>query len=112
MANVYAPIEMAAASLNEPILPGWRFSLFSVNLGDSSDPTVESAAVAKVGSYGKQHGHLAEALEVVIEHLGLLDSGLAPEKKDVLKVFLGDVAAVRALKRSTRRIGHATGVGP
>ena len=112
MANVYAPIEMAPTSLDEPILPGWRFSLFSINLGESSDPTFESAATTKVGSYGKQLGHLAEALEVVIEHLGLLESGMAPEKKDVLKVFLGDVAAVRTLKRSRRRVGRATGVSP
>jgi hypothetical protein len=105
MPNVYAPIQMAPTSLNEPILPGLRFSLFSINLGDSSDPAVESAATANVGSYGKQLGHLAEALEVVIEHLNLLDSDLALEKKDVLKVFLGDVAAVRKLK-SPRRLGH------
>ncbi len=87
-------------------MPGWRFSLFSVNLGDSPDPAVESAATANVGSYGKQLGHLAEALEAVIEHLNLLDSDLAPEKKDILKVFLGDVAAVRKLK-SPRRHGQA-----
>jgi hypothetical protein len=99
MADVNIPIQMAPTNLNEPILPGWQFSLFSINLGDSSNPGVEKSAIGKVGSYGKQLGHLAEALEVVIERLHLLDSDLSPEKKDVLKVFLGDVAAVRGLKR-------------
>ena len=93
---------MAPTSLNEPILPGWQFNLFSINLGASSDPAVESAATAKVGSYGKPFGHLAEALEVVIERLNLLDSDLADEKKDILRVFLGDVAAVRGLKSPGR----------
>jgi hypothetical protein len=110
MPNVYTPIQMAPTTLNQPILPGWQFSLFSVDLGDSSDPTVESAATATVGSYGKQLGHLAEALEVVIERLNLLDSDLAPEKKDILKVFLGDVAAVRKLKSPKRR-GQTGAVG-
>jgi hypothetical protein len=110
MANVYAPIQMAPTSLNEPILPGWQISLFSVNLGQSSDPAVESAATAKVGSYGKQLGHLAEALEVVIEHLKLLESDLTAEKKDILKVFLGDVAAVRTLKSSKRRSDNRAGI--
>jgi len=87
-------------------LPGWRFSPLSINLGDSSDLAVESAATANVGRYGKQLDHLAEALEVFIDHLNLLDSDLAAGKKDILKVFLGDVAAVRKLK-SRLRLGRA-----
>ena len=100
MANVNIPIQLAPESLSQAILPGWQFSLFSINLGDSSDPDVEKAAIQKVGSYGKQIGHLAEALEVVIERLQLLESDLPPEKKDVLKVFLGDMATVRGVKRA------------
>jgi len=100
MATVYAPIQMAPTNLSQPILPGWSFSLFSIDLGESSDPALERAAVERVGSYGRQLGHLAEALEVVIERLQLLEADLSPEKKDALKVFLGDVAAIRQLKAS------------
>ena len=62
--NVQLPLRLAPASLYRPILPGWQFNLFSVNL-------------------------VAEALEVVIEQLKLLDA---------LQVFLGDVSQARGLK--------------
>lgn len=75
------------------------FNLFQVNLGATSNAKVEQAALEKVGSYGKQIGGLAEALEVVIHQLHLLDSAdLSCEDKDALQVFLGDVAAVRKIK--------------
>ena len=68
MGDVNLPIQLAPEYLTQPILPGWQLSLFSVNLGQSSDDTIEKAAIQTVGSYGKQIGHLAEALEVVIKH--------------------------------------------
>ena len=99
MEYVYMPIQLAPSSMNQPILPNWSFNLFNVNLGASSNAALEQAALQKVGSYGKQIGHLAEALEVVIARLRLLDSeDLSREEKDSLAVFLGDVAAVRKLK--------------
>jgi len=97
--NVQLPIQLAPGSLYQPILPGWQLSLFSVNVGVSSDAEMEKAAIRQVGSYGKQIGHLAEALEIVIKHQRLLDSELLSEKqKDVLQVFLGDVSTIRTLK--------------
>jgi len=101
MASVQIPLQWAPNSLYQPILPNWQVSLFSVDLGDSSNAQVERAAIKRVGSYGKQLGHLAEALEVVIERLKLLDDRTLPrEQRDALKVFLGDVAATRKLKQS------------
>lgn len=101
MGDVTIPVQLAPGTLYQPILPNWRVSLFTVNLGESSNPAVEKAAIERIGSYGKQIGHLAEALEVVIEQLRLLDADLAPREKDALKVFLGDVAAARGLKSKT-----------
>ena len=99
MADVNIPIQMAPENLSQAILPGWQFSLFSVNLGDTSDATVEKDAIRRVGSYGKQLGHLAEALEVVIDHFKLLEAEtLSAKQRDVLKIFLGDVSKVRGLK--------------
>lgn len=93
------PVQLAPNSLVQPILPNWSFNLFSVNLGATSNATVEQQALEQVGSYGKQIGHLAEALEVVIQKLQLLDSkDLSQGDKDALQVFLGDVAAVRKIK--------------
>ena len=99
MEYVYMPLQLAPTGLSQPILPNWSFHLFNVNLGTSSNADLEQAALQKVGSYGKQIGHLSEALEVVIRQLRLLDSkNLSREERDTIAVFLGDVAAVRKLK--------------
>ena len=93
------PLQLAPTALTQPILSNWSFNLFSVNLGASSNAKLEQQALEQVGSYGKQIGHLAEALEVVIQKLQLLDSkDLSREDKDALRVFIGDVAAVRKVK--------------
>ena len=97
------PLQLAPSSLTQQILPNWSFSLFSVNLGTTSNAKVEQQAVEQVGSYGKQIGHLAEALEVIIQRLQLLESkGLSQKDRDALQVFLGDVAAVRKIKSSNK----------
>jgi len=97
------PLQIAPRDLSQAILPNWSFNLFSVNLGASSNAKVEEKALEQVGSYGKQLGHLAEALEVVIQRLSLLESrDLSQADKDALQVFLGDVAAVRKIKGSLK----------
>ena len=99
MESVFLPLQLAPTSLNQPILPNWSFNLFNVNLGASSNAALEQKVLQGVGSYGKQIGHLAEALEIVIGKLKLLDSkDLSQDEKDALRVFLGDVSAVRQLK--------------
>jgi NADH:ubiquinone oxidoreductase subunit E len=98
MAKLQIPVRLAPEYLDQPILPGWQFSLFSVDLGGSSDPEIEKAAIERIGSYGKQIGHLAEALEVVINELGLLEKPMTQERHDALQIFMGDVAEVRKLK--------------
>lgn len=93
--------QLAPTSLTQPILPNWQFHLFNVNLGTSSNPAVEQSALARVGSYGRQIGHLAEALELVVRRLKLLESkDLTSEEKDVIQVFLGDVSTIRQIKAS------------
>ena len=82
MANVYVPLQLAPASLTQPILPNWSFSLFSVDLGATSNAKVERQVVEQVGSYGKQIGHLSEALEVVILRLKLLENEKLPQMRE------------------------------
>ena len=101
MQSVYMPLQLAPSNLTQPILPNWSFNLFNVNLGASSNAAVEQEALEKVGSYGRQIGHLAEAIEVSVEKLKLLESKeLRQKEKDVLKVFLGDVSSIRQIKSS------------
>ncbi|MBC6904168.1 hypothetical protein DWB84_01610 [Saccharophagus sp. K07] len=100
MQSVYLPLQLAPNNLYQPILPNWSFNFLNVNAGVSSNASMEQEILQNVGSYGKQIGHLAEALEIVIERLKLLDdSALSDSDKDALKVFLGDVSAVRQLKK-------------
>ena len=107
MEQVLLPLQFAPSNLNQHILPNWSFNLFSVNLGASSDSALEHEVLQNVGSYGKQIGHLAEALEVVIKRLKLLEAqDLSREELDVLQVFLGDVSSTRSIK-STRRAARA-----
>ena len=103
MPNVYMPLQLAPSALTQPILPNWSFNLFSVNLGATSNAEVEQKALEQVGSYGKQIGHLAEALEVVICKLHLLEGkDLSRDERDALQVFLGDVSAVSKIKASLK----------
>ena len=103
METFYMPLQLAPSTLTQPILPNWSFNLFSVNLGATANPAIEQEALQNVGSYGKQIGHLAEALEVVIKRLKLLDTAeLSKEDRDAIQVFLGDVAAVRNIKAGHR----------
>ena len=74
METVYLPLQMAPTNLNQPILPNWSFNLFNVNMGASTNAAIEQEALQTVGSYGKQMGHMAEALEVIIGRLHLLGS--------------------------------------
>jgi hypothetical protein len=101
MENVRMPVQWGPSTLTQPILPNWSFHLFNIDLGASSNPRVEQEALEKVGSYGRQIGHLAEALELVVKKLKLLESkDLSGEEKDVLQVFLGDASAIRQIKAS------------
>jgi hypothetical protein len=93
--------QLAPSALTQPILPNWQFHLFNVNLGTSSNPAVEQAALEQVGSYGRQIGHLAEAVELIVKKIRLLDSpDLTPDERDVLQVFLGNVSTIRQIKAS------------
>jgi hypothetical protein len=104
VSNFYMPLQLAPTSLSQPILPNWSFNLFNVNLGITSNAKVEEQALEQVGSYGRQIGRLAEALEVVVKKLDLLENNaLSREERDALQVFLGDVAAVRKIKARSLR---------
>lgn len=98
MNNVSIPVQLAPNNLSQSILPNWGFSFFNINLGASSNPDIEQQVLEEVGSYGKQIGRLAEALEVVINKLDILDKDLSQDERDAVVQFLGDVADVRGIK--------------
>jgi hypothetical protein len=90
-------VSLAPSRLDQTINPWtWNIgslSLFSVNLGESSDPTLESRILAQVGSYGRQIGQIGDALAVLIAHADL--SGLSEKEQaaiDDLHLQLGEIA--------------------
>jgi hypothetical protein len=64
-------VSLAPRQLSQTINPwSWTFgdiSLFTVNLGQSAAPDVESRVLTEVGSYGRQIGRLGDALEVLLD---------------------------------------------
>ena len=91
---------------------GTQFGLVNITLGHG-DEKLERDILAQVGSYGRQIGHISEALEVMI---GLLNqiapeqmAALSQEQKDSLAIALGDVAEVRRIKAAEGRESKAAG---
>jgi hypothetical protein len=83
-------VSLAPNQLSQVINPwSWTmgdFSLFTVNLGQSAAPAVETRVLDEVGTYGRQLGRIGEALKVIMTRVDL--TNLSP----------GDQAAIEALK--------------
>ncbi len=76
---------------------GNNFSLFSLNLGRSSNPDVEQEVISEVGSYGKQLGRICDALAVLMDHFEPNGALTKDEEKAIraLKSLLDDIAEVK-----------------
>ena len=74
---------------------------FTVNLGQSSDPETETAALS-VASYGKQLGRIGEALAVLLRHLPPNANLDKDEQRaiDDLKAMLEEIADVKQRHRA------------
>ena len=79
-----------------------QIGLINANIGDTKHPETERAILDEVGSYGKQIGHIADAVEVLIRHLDLKD--LPRKEQDALDVLKGDLAQIRGIK--AREMGN------
>jgi hypothetical protein len=70
--------------------------LFNIDLGQTPSPQTERTILNDVGSYGRQIGHIGDALEVILDHLKLKD--LEPAEKDAIDILRGQLAQVRRIK--------------
>jgi hypothetical protein len=75
---------------------GAQFGFVNIDLGQTPNPEMEQAILDKVGSYGRQLGHLGDALEVLLNHAKL--EGLKPAEQDAIAVLRGDLAKIRQVK--------------
>ncbi len=78
---------------------GAQFGFINIDLGQTAHPEVEQAILDEVGSYGKQLGHIGDALEVLLNHVKL--EGLSKTERDALEVLRGQLASVRQVKQRT-----------
>jgi hypothetical protein len=106
-----AGLRLAPENLWQAINP-WTFAftgdqvgLINISIGDTKHPEVEREILDEVGSYGRQLGHIGDALEVLI---GKFDqTGLEQPQKDALTILLGELAEIRKVKRRTLDSGKA-----
>ncbi len=98
-------VSLAPSRLDQTINPWtWNIgsmSLFSVNLGESSDADLERRMLDQVGSYGRQIGQIGDALKTLIDHLEAEHPGLKDDK--AVKKFKAQIALVDTLKDARRQ---------
>lgn len=75
---------------------GAQLGFINIDLGQTPDPEMEQKILDKVGSYGRQLGHLGDAVEVLLNHVNLGE--LTPAEQDAIAVFRGDLAKIRQVK--------------
>ena len=85
---------------------GAQFGFINIDLGQTPHPEVEQAILDEVGSYGRQIGHIGDALEVLLDHLKL--DGLSQAEKDALAALRGQLASVRQVKQRTLKSASAS----
>lgn len=73
-----------------------QIGLFNINIGETPAPQVETQVLEDVGSYGRQIGRIADALDVLV---GVLDrTSLTEEQAAAVFAFEAQLSAVRAVK--------------
>lgn len=101
-------LSLAPQKLNQVINP-WTWNLFTVNLGQSSDPKVEQRILDEVGSYGRQIGQIGDVVGVLAS---LVDrDGLSDEQKamfDKLADQLELVALIKQQRRLEKKLAPAS----
>ncbi len=86
---------------------GAQFGFINIDLGMTPHPEVEQAVLDEVGSYGRQLGHIGDALEVILDHLKL--DGLSQAERDALTVLRGQLAAIRQVKQRMQSSDQPSG---
>jgi hypothetical protein len=78
---------------------GAQFGLVNIDLGQTPNPEMEQEILDKVGSYGRQLGHLGDVIEVLLNHVDL--ENLTATEQDAVAVVRGDLAKIRQVKSGT-----------
>jgi hypothetical protein len=95
-------VSLAPNQLSQVINPwSWSmgdFSLFTVNLGQSAAPAVETRVLDEVGSYGRQLGRIGDAFRVIMSRTDLKD--LSPADQAAIDALNLQLDHIDVLKRA------------
>jgi hypothetical protein len=101
-------VSLAPSQLSQVINPwSWSvgdFSLFTVNLGQSAAPAVETRVLDEVGSYGRQLGRIGDALKVILARTDL--TNLSPADQAAIEALKLQLDHVDVLKREAAPAAH------
>jgi hypothetical protein len=97
--NVVQSINPFTAFLS-PI--GSQFGLVNIDLGQSSEPDVESEVLSDVAGYGKQLGRIGDALIVLLKHFEP-GAPLTPDERAAIEALKELVNRVADVKHKHRR---------
>ena len=101
-------VSLAPSRLDQVINP-WTWNLFTVNLGQSSDPKLERRILDEVGTYGRQLGQIGDAVGVL---MSLVDrTNLTTEQQAALSKLddqLKLVALIKEQRGLEKKLGYST----
>jgi hypothetical protein len=102
-------LSMVPSRLDQVINP-WTWNLFTINLGQSSDPKTEQRILDEVGSYGRQLGQIGDVVGVLaslVDRNTLTDAQKAAfDKLDDQLKLIDLIKQQRALEK---KLSGATG---
>jgi hypothetical protein len=96
MSDFLRPVSTAMTQNINP----WQFMFaphYTINMGRSRSPEIESEVIDKVGSYGRQLGRIGDALVVLLTHFKPDKPLTKEEEKAVgaLRRMLEDIAEIK-----------------
>jgi hypothetical protein len=109
MPNLMLPL---SGNVNQVINPwnwmnrsvGGQFGFINIDMGQSADPSLEQEILDDVGTYGRQIGQLADALQAVLLHLEA-DKWEGESKKavDAFQLQLGQVKRLKDKRKAASK---------
>ena len=101
-------LSMAPSRLDQVINP-WTWNLFTINLGQSSDPKAEQRILDEVGSCGRQLGRIGDVVGVLASLVDR-DTLTDPQKAafDKLDDQLKLVSLIKQQRALEKKLGAAT----
>ena len=99
-------LSLAPSRLDQVINP-WTWNLFTINLGQSSDPKVEQRILDEVGSYGRQIGQIGDVMGVL---MSLVDQDKLSDPQKAAFDKLADQLKLVALIKEQRGLEKKLGV--